>query len=121
MKTTYIQQEILLIMGTTFSIRQWCEKDPGKQNNLTEKEQLEEACWNGLLPEMMPEICEIPEGNKKLFLWQIKEGKSFIELELGEIPKKKTTIFPLIPIHLCTFNCCHNLRVIIKMIFISSF
>ena len=40
MKTNYVQQEILLMMGTTFSIRQWCEKDPGKQNDLTEKENL---------------------------------------------------------------------------------
>ena len=97
MKTNYIQQEILLMMGTAFLTRQWCEKDPGKQNNLTEKEQLEEACWNGLMQEMIPEIYEHPDGNKKLFLWQIKEGKSFIELELGEVPEEKDTYFSIDP------------------------
>jgi hypothetical protein len=97
MKTNYIQQEILLITGTTFSTSQYCEKDPIKQNNLTEKEYLEEACWNGLLQEMIPEICEKPEGNKKLFLWQIKEGNSFIELELGELPEKKDNYFSIDP------------------------
>ena len=89
MKTNSTQQEILLMTGTTFSARQWCEKDPGKQDNLTDKEQLEEACWNGLLHDMLPEIYLQPEGHKKLFLWQIKEGNSFIELELGELPEEK--------------------------------
>ena len=97
MKTNYIQQEILLMMGTALSTRQWCEKDPDKQNKLTEKEELEEACWNGLLQEMIPEIYERPEGNKKLFLWQIKEGKSFIELELGEVPEAKDDYFSIDP------------------------
>ena len=72
-------------------------KNPGKQSNLTEREQLEEACWNGLLQEMIPEICEQTEGNKKLFLWQIKEGNSFIELELGEIPEQKDNHFSIDP------------------------
>ena len=97
MKTNYIQQEILLMMGTTFSIRQWCEKDPGKQNDLTEKEILEQACWNGLLREMIPEIYEQPEGNKKLFLWQIKEANSFLELDLGEVPEDKEKQFSIDP------------------------
>jgi len=91
------QQEILLMTGTTFSARQWCEKDGGKQNNLTEKEQLKEACWNGLLQEMLPGIWEQTEENKKLFLWQIREGKSFIELELGELPEEKDSYFSIDP------------------------
>jgi len=97
MKTDSTQQEILLMTGTTFSIREWCEKDAGKQNNFTEKEQLENACWNGLLQAMLPEICVQPEGNKKLLLWQIREGKSFIELELGETPKEIDKQFSIDP------------------------
>jgi len=91
------QQEILLMTGTTFSARQWCEKDAGKQTDLTEKEQLKEACWNGLLQEMLPGIWEQTEGKKKLFLWDIKEGKSFIELELAEIPEEKDKYFSIDP------------------------
>ena len=86
MKTDSTQQEILLLTGTTFSKREWCETTSGDKNNLTSKEQLEEACWNGLLQEILPEIYMLPESQNKLFIWQIKEGKSFIELELGEIP-----------------------------------
>ena len=56
MKTNSTQQEIILLTGTTFSAREWCERESNKENNLSDKEQLEEACWNGLLPEMLPEV-----------------------------------------------------------------
>ena len=89
MKTNSTQQEILLLTGTNFSSRHCCEKDDqGNQNNLTEREQLEEACWNGLLQDMLPEICEQPYGNK-LYLWHIRETNSFIEIQLGELPEEK--------------------------------
>lgn len=97
MKPNYTQQEILLITGTSFSSRQCYQKDDeNNQNNLTEKEQLEEACWNGLLQNMLPEIYEHPFG-KKLYLWQIKEAASFIEIELGELPEEKENYFSIDP------------------------
>ncbi len=89
MKTNSTQQEILLITGTNFSSRQCSKKDEGDQTNLTEKEQLEEACWNGMLQDMLPEIYEQPSGNRKLYLWQIREASSFLGLELGELPAQK--------------------------------
>jgi hypothetical protein len=86
MKTNSTQQEILLMTGTSFSSRQWCEKNDAAQNQFTNKEQLQNACWNGLLQEMLPEICKPTADNKNLYLWQITEGTSFIDLELGEVP-----------------------------------
>ncbi len=106
MNTNSIQQEILVVTGTTFSTRQWSEKDPGKQNNFSEKEQLEEACWNGLLYELLPEAYSQPADQKKLFLWQIKEGKSFIDLELGEEPFEIDTHFSIDPY---SFMRCQHL------------
>ncbi|MDB5222328.1 MAG: hypothetical protein JWN83_995 [Chitinophagaceae bacterium] len=88
MKTNSTQQEILLLTGTKFSARHCCEKDDSANNHLTEREQLEEACWNGLLHDMLPEICEQSPG-KKLYLWHIRETKSFIEIDLGELPEEK--------------------------------
>ncbi|HVZ96349.1 MAG TPA: hypothetical protein VG847_05705 [Chitinophagaceae bacterium] len=87
MKTNSTHQEILLVTGTSFSARQWCEKEPGRQKELSETEQLEEVCWNGLLYEMLPEV-NLHEENKKLFVWKIKEAHSFIEVELGETPEQ---------------------------------
>lgn len=81
------QQEILLIMDANFLTGQYSEKDEGgNKNSLTRKEQLEEACWNGSLSAMLPEVFDLPGKNKQLYLWQIMEGNFFINLELGESP-----------------------------------
>ena len=85
METNFTQQEILLVTGTSFTSGKFCETADGiSYNHLSEKEKLEVACWNGLLPAMLPEIFRQYSSNKKLYLWEIREGASFIELELGE-------------------------------------
>jgi hypothetical protein len=46
---------------------------------------------------MLPEICKPTAEDKKLYLWQITEAASFIELELGEVPggiEKNNSINP---------------------------
>lgn len=96
MKTT-LQQEILLITGTSFSSRQCWQKNGDNQQNYSETEQLLEACWNGILPEILPEICEIPGKNKKMYLWQIRENKSSIEIDLGETPDDIVKDFSIDP------------------------
>lgn len=98
MKTNSIlQQEILLITGTSFSTREWCENDSGKQNNFNGKEQLENACWNGLLQTILPEIFVRTDENKNLALLEIREGISFIELDMGETQEGKDKYFSIDP------------------------
>jgi len=90
MRTHSTQQEILLMIDTSFSSRQRFKKDnPDSPANLSEEEQLEEACWNGLLQQELPEIWKLPAANKMLYLWSIKKAASFIELELSEFPTSK--------------------------------
>lgn len=84
MEPNSTQQEILLVTGTSFSSREFCQTDGTIYHQLSEKEKLEVACWNGLLPVMLPEIFRQFSVNKKLYLWEIREASSFIELELGE-------------------------------------
>lgn len=101
---TPLQQEILIMTGTSFSSRQCWQKNENSQDHLSEAEQLQEACCNGLLPEMLPEICE---ENKKIFLWKINENKSCIEIELGEFPEivdKDFSIDPYSFIHFREMN-----------------
>ena len=86
MKTKFTQQEILLITGTNFSEREWAEKNIEDKNKLSSAEKLEDACWNGLLDEMLPELVEKSADGKKLFLWHIRHGRSFLEIELSESP-----------------------------------
>ena len=98
MKPNSTQQEVLLMTSTNFTNSQWCAKDDDNQtNHPTEKEQLIEACWNGLLQELLPEICDQADGDKKLYLWQITEAEAFIELELGELPMEKDNYFSINP------------------------
>jgi hypothetical protein len=96
METNSTQLEILLLTGTSFAARQCCEKDDfGNPNPLSPVDQLQAACWNGLLPEMLPEVME--ETPKQLYLWQVYETASFLELELGEKPEEKDRHYSLDP------------------------
>ena len=98
MKANSTQMEILILTGTSFSASQLSDKNEATgKPNLSEKEKLTEACWNGLLPAMLPELCEqIPEG-KKIYLWEIKEADAFIDLELGEYLEDKDNYFSVNP------------------------
>src|SRR5689334_304182 len=85
MKTTTTQQEIILINNTHFSSRDWVEKDTtGPQQPKPYNEKLMEACWNGLLWELLPELQAHAEYPKKMFLWQVIEARNCFILELGE-------------------------------------
>src|SRR5882762_2387712 len=98
MKKNYTQQEILLMTGTTFSQREWCEKDSTAGNkHRAQYDQLEDACWNGLLDEMLPGIIEKSTNGKKLYLWQMRHYKSFLEMELSEHPQAIEQYFSIDP------------------------
>ena len=98
MKTNSTQQEILLAAGTSFSSREFHKTTDGLDyNHLTEEEKLVVASWNGLLFEILPEIFEQHSANKKLYLWEMREGSLFIELKLDEIylePEMQFSIDP---------------------------
>jgi len=88
MKTHTAQQEILLMTGTSFSSRTWCANDNVEdQKNITPEDRLKEACWNGLLDELPGDIVKKTSSGKRLCLWHIQQGKSFIEIELCNAPQ----------------------------------
>ena len=70
--------------GTKFSAQEWAEKNVEDKNKLSATEQLEDACWNGLLDEMLPELIQKTTEGKKLFLWHIRHCRSFLGVELSE-------------------------------------
>ena len=97
MKTKSLQQEILLLTGTKFSAREWAEKKDGEKNQLSSIEKLEDACWNGLLYEMLPGIIEKTENGKQLTLWNIHQCKSFLGIEMSDssfVIKHESSIDP---------------------------
>ena len=85
MKQITTSQEILLVPGTSFFKRDWCEKETSQHSKkLSQKEQLIQLCWNGVLPELLPEICETTQQQKRLTLWEINESERLLDLRLGE-------------------------------------
>ena len=97
MKQDFTSQEILLITGTTFASRQWCKNDDTeKSGNNNENDMLQEACWNGLIGEMLPELASVHD-KEPMYLWKVNVGQSFIELELGQSPRATDRYFSLDP------------------------
>jgi hypothetical protein len=87
MKKKYVQVDVLLMTDTTFVGRNWIFKDDNPARfDLSKIERLQEACWNGLLKTMLPEVWVEPPNGGILYLWDIREAQSFLELGLSEIP-----------------------------------
>lgn len=98
MKTEIIQHEILLLMSSGFCKRQFCSKNENDQGRkLSPGEELEKACWDGMLYEMFPEIMESFSARCERFIWNIMSGKHYLRICLGPAPatlKSETTIDP---------------------------
>ena len=99
------QLEILLFTDTRFSSRQFCEKyGAGNQNNSSKNKNLEEACWNGLFKEILPELYMNPRNRKKLILWKVVKGEHFLDLEYSEHPQTKEMRFSIDPYYFLRFQ-----------------
>lgn len=74
------QKEILLMLNTGFFSRNWMKKYPdSRRSNYSKTENLIEACWNGMTPQLLPEF--FPADDKSITLWEINSAESFIDLE----------------------------------------
>ncbi len=82
MKTGTTIQELLLNVNSSFCKRQCCERDSSKTQPLSTTEQLKTICWDGLLPELLPEI-SLKENNKPLILWELMGMSNLLHLKLG--------------------------------------
>lgn len=89
-KITY--QEILIVHSSSYFSKEFSEKQiiPNGRR-LSHKEQLAEACWNGLLNEALPEL------TTSLPLQQINEGNKFLNICFGENEEPASTVFSVNP------------------------
>ena len=97
MKHTATQQEVLLIMNSSFASREWVERNESEQKPFDAREQMQEGAWSGVLRYLLPEVFVKSDDNKDLTLWQIREAESFLELELGDLPtelERETSVNP---------------------------
>ena len=104
METKTLQQEILLFTTTSFSQREWSERVDNKESRspYSASEKLQEACWNGLLSEMLPGVIE----SEKFFIWKIQEANNFLCVDLSEAPSSLDMHFSINPYEfLPAINC----------------
>src|ERR1700743_2373722 len=87
MAQKYIQVEVLLMTGTNFLAGNWVARDDDPVGQgLSDMEKLQEACWNGLLETMLPEVWIKPPNDGILYLWDVREAPTCLELVLSEVP-----------------------------------
>ena len=81
-------QEVMIVNESGFAKRQYTEKKPDikKESRLSGNDALKNACWNGELKNMMPEIFFMFAPDTKLFLWQMRECENVMTLEMSEEP-----------------------------------
>lgn len=87
-----IFQEILLAHQSNFFQKEFYQQNYSPDFSwLHAKEQLAEACWNGILKEMLPELWT------RLRMNQINEGNQFLNVCLGQDDERNNTCFSLNP------------------------
>jgi hypothetical protein len=87
MAKSYTQVEVLLLTGTNFLAGNWISRDDDPAGrHFSDMEKLQEACWNGLLETMLPEVWVKPANDGILYLWDIQEAEACLELMLSEVP-----------------------------------
>ena len=85
MNTDILKQEIVLFTDTSFTKRQLSENGFNTESKyLTDADKLEQACWSGLLDELLPGIM----GSKDLTLWKIGRTEFSLQIELSPYPLK---------------------------------
>ncbi|MES1216961.1 MAG: hypothetical protein ABUT20_15705 [Bacteroidota bacterium] len=88
MKTQTIHQEILLNASASFFNREFCLKDSNSSDTAGNPsiENLEKACWAGMLFELLPELAENPCSDCKTYLWRTLNGEHFLMINRGSYP-----------------------------------
>ncbi len=85
MKPIIANQEIMLFAGTSFSKKEFHPLENNKSKLNTQSEELESACWAGMLFEMLPELA-LPYEGSKTFIWSIYAANQFVLIHQGTQP-----------------------------------
>lgn len=81
MEKDYNENEILIFTNSSFFAHEWQLLNSVEEGNfLSKKQKILRACWDGLLPELLPE-CFDEFSNKKMLLWEVTEASYFMELD----------------------------------------
>lgn len=109
MKPYNTQQEILLLITSGFSAFQQLNRESHKSDTrqLSLAENLEEACWSGLLNELVPGILQRSASGKDLYIWQVSCGTAFLQIWLSDVLPKADPVFSIDPQYFLPFQSCN--------------
>jgi|SRR5215467_13947072 len=97
MKPQIINQEILLVTGSKFFAKPFCKKDGREQPEFSPMEELEKACWDGMLNDLLPELFENGSAHNNNYIWNTISGVNFLCVSMSRYPmplEKATSIDP---------------------------
>jgi len=95
MNPQHIHQEVLFFTNTTLSQEALCRKNSSNQSN-SAMEELEEAFWDGLLYELVPEIMP-STPNIKMVIWGVYAGEFYLLIDLANSPRINDPIYSIDP------------------------
>jgi hypothetical protein len=96
METETAVQELLLNVNSSFCKREWCEIKDEKQQSQSYTERLKTLCWNGMIPELLPEVC-IRQNNRPLILWEMMGLTNILHLKMGGYSERLNPEYALHP------------------------
>ena len=95
MKPQHIHQEVLIFTNSTLSQKVLSKKN-SSNNNSSATEELEEAFWDGLLNELVPEIMPSTR-HPKMVIWGVHAGEFYVLIDLAVCPGITESILSIDP------------------------
>ena len=95
MKQQHVHQEVLIFRNTTLSQKALCRKNSSNKN-YTAMEEMEEALWDGLLHELVPEIMS-STFHPKMVIWGVYAEKLYLLIDLANGPGMADSIHSIDP------------------------
>jgi len=101
MKPETINQEILLFTNSSFCNRPFSRRnDCDNSGNYSSMEEIEKACWNGMLNELLPEL--FSDAQHDNYIWKTTSGINFLSIRMGSNPQeaeKQSSLDPYFFLH----------------------
>src|SRR5690349_16174499 len=95
MKPQHLHQEVLVFTNTTFLQEVLCRKNSSNKNN-SAIEELEEAIWDGLLYDLVPEIM-LSTPDIKMVIRGVYAGEFYLLIDMADNPEPTAPINSIDP------------------------
>jgi hypothetical protein len=97
MKTATVHQELLLVTASSHIQRPFCENNNATVDERDSVSKLEEACWNGMLDDLLPGMIQKASSGRDLCLWQLYQMNTCLLVDLCEVPLLPERAFSIDP------------------------